>query len=329
MTALAPTLQAFFTDRLTHQLGASAHTIASYRDAWRLLLAFTTTRTGIAPTRIDIADLDAPLIGEFLNHLENERGNSIRTRNGRLAAIHSTFTFAALRHPEHAATIARVLAIPPKRYNRPQVSYLSPAEVTALLGAPDRSTWAGRRDRAWILLAVTTGLRVSELTALTRDDLNLDTGAHLVCHGKGRKDRTTPLTAECLALMRTWTNEITGEPHTPLFPTRTGRAMSRDAVSARLDLHIHSATAACPSLAAKRVTPHVLRHTAAMRLLEAGVDVMTIALWLGHASTETTQIYLHADLALKERAIERTTPTGTRPGRYQPGDRLLAFLEAL
>lgn len=329
MTALAPTLQAFFTDRLTHQLGASAHTIASYRDAWRLLLAFTMTRTGITPTRIDIADLDAPLIGEFLNHLENERGNSIRTRNGRLAAIHSTFAFAALRHPEHAATIARVLAIPPKRYDRPQVSYLGRAEVTALLDAPDRSTWAGRRDRAWILLAVTTGLRVSELTALTRDDLNLGTGAHIVCHGKGRKDRTTPLTAECLALLRTWTNEIPGEPKTPLFPTRAGRAMSRDAVSARLDLHIHSATTTCPSLTAKRVTPHVLRHTAAMRLLEAGVDVMTIALWLGHASSETTQIYLHADLSLKERAIERTTPTGTPPGRYQPGDRLLAFLEAL
>lgn len=329
MTALAPTLQAFFTDRLSHQLGASAHTIAAYRDAWRLLLAFTTARTNIAPTNIDIADLDAPLVGEFLNHLESERGNSTRTRNGRLAAIHSMFTFAALRHPEHAETIARVLAIPPKRYDRPQVTYLSRAEATALLGAPDRSTWTGRRDRAWILLAVTTGLRVSELTALTRGDLNLDTGAHVLCHGKGRKDRTTPVTAETVALLRTWMNEIPRESSTPLFPTRTGRAMSRDAVSTRLSLHVHSATNACPSLAAKQVTPHVLRHTAAMRLLEAGVDVITIALWLGHASSETTQIYLHADMALKERAIARTTPVGTRPGRYQPSDRLLAFLEAL
>ena len=329
MTVLAPTLQAFFTDRLTHQLGASVHTIAAYRDAWRLLLPFAAARTGVAPTKLDIADLDAGLVGEFLNHLENERGNSVRTRNGRLAAIHSTFTFAALRHPEHAETIARVLAIPPKRYDRAQITYLTRAEVTALLGVPDRSTWTGRRDRAWILLAVTAGLRVSELTALTRGDLNLDTGPHVLCHGKGRKDRTTPVTAEAVAVLRTWAKELPGETTTPLFPTRTGRPMSRDAVSARLNLHITGAASPCRSLSSKRVTPHVLRHTAAMRLLEAGVDVMTIALWLGHASSETTQIYLHADLALKERAIARTTPTGTRPGRYQPGDRLLAFLEAL
>jgi len=329
MTALAPTLQAFFTDRLTNQMGASAHTIAVYRDAWRLLLAFTAARTGVAPTKLDIADLDAALVGEFLNHLEVERGNSIRTRNGRLAAIHSTFTFAASRHPEHAETIARVLAIPPKRYDRPQVAYLTRPEVTALLGAPDRTTWTGRRDRAWILLAVTSGLRVSELTALTRGDVNLDTGPHVLCHGKGRKDRTTPVTAEAVAVLRTWTSELPRETTTPLFPTQTGCPMSRDAVSARLDLYLPVATTACPSLSGKRVTPHVLRHTAAMRLLHAGVDVMTIALWLGHESSETTQIYLHADLALKERAIARTTPTGTRPGRYQPGDRLLAFLEAL
>lgn len=329
MTVLAPTLQAFFTDRLAHQLGASAHTIAAYRDAWRLLLAFTTARTGTPPIKIDIADLDAALIGEFLNHLEDERGNTVRTRNTRLAAIHSTFTFAALRHPEHAEMIARVLAIPPKRYDRPQVTYLSRAEATALLGAPDRGTWTGRRDRAWILLAVTTGLRVSELTALTRDDLHLGAGAHLLCHGKGRKDRSTPVTAEAVALLRSWTKEVSDASGAPLFPTRTGHPMSRDAVSARLNFHVRSATSACPSLLTKRVTPHVLRHTAAMRLLEAGVDVATIALWLGHASSETTQIYLHADLALKERAIARTAPHGILPGRYRPSDRLLAFLEAL
>lgn len=329
MTVLAPTLQAFFTDRLTQQLGASAHTIAAYRDTWRLLLPFAAARTGHAPTRLDISDFDAGVVGEFLNHLENERGNSIRTRNGRLAAIHSTFTFAALRHPEHAETIARVLAIPPKRYDRPQVTYLTRTEVTALLDAPDRTTWTGRRDRAWILLAVTAGLRVSELTALTRGDLNLDTGPHVLCHGKGRKDRTTPVTAEAAAVLRTWGRELPGGTTAPLFPTRTGRPMSRDAVSARLNHHTASAARPCPSLSSKRVTPHVLRHTAAMRLLEAGVDVMTIALWLGHATSETTQIYLHADLALKERAIARTTPTGTRPGRYQPSDRLLTFLEAL
>jgi site-specific recombinase XerD len=329
MTALAPTLQAFFTDRLAHQLGASVHTIAAYRDAWRLLLAFARARTGTPPVKIDIADLDAPLIGEFLDHLEKERGNSVRTRNNRLAAIHSMFTFAALRHPEHAESIARVLAIPPKRYDRRQVTYLSRAETTALLGAPERGTWAGRRDRAWILLAVTTGLRVSELTSLTRGDLNLGPGAHILCHGKGRKDRATPVTAETAHLLRTWTKEIADGMQTPLFPTRTGHSMSRDAVSARLSLHAQTASDTSPTLSMKKVTPHVLRHTAAMRLLEAGVDATTIALWLGHTSSETTQIYLHADLALKERAIARTTPTGTPAGRYRPGDRLLAFLEAL
>lgn len=329
MTALAPTLQAFFTDRLTHQLGASAHTVAAYRDTWRLLLPFAAARTDLAPTKLDIADLDAGLVAEFLDYLENERGNSIRTRNSRLAAIHSMYSFAALRHPEHAETIARVLAIPPKRYDRNQVTYLTRPEVTALLGAPQTSTWTGRRDHAWILLAATTGLRVSELTALTRGDLNLDTGPHVLCHGKGRKDRTTPVTAEAVAVLRAWVRELPSTTTAPLFPTRTGHPMSRDAVAARLNLHTASATRQCASLSSKKVTPHVLRHTAAMRLLEAGVDVMTIALWLGHASSETTQIYLHADLALKERAIARTAPTGTQPGRYRPSDRLLAFLEAL
>lgn len=329
MTALAPTLQAFFTDRLAHQVGASAHTITAYRDTWRLLLTFTATRIGIAPTKLDIADVDAALVATFLDHLEAERGNSIRTRNGRLAAIHSTFTFAALRHPEHAASIAQVLAIPPKRYDRTEVTYLTAPEVTALLEAPDRSTWTGRRDRAWMLLAVTSGLRVSELTALTRDDLNLATGPHVLCHGKGRRDRATPVTTEAVAVLRHWTKELRPADAVPLFPTRTGNPMSRDAVAARLNLHAAVATSVCPSLSGKTVTPHVLRHTAAMRLLHAGVDVATIALWLGHASSETTQIYLHADLALKERAIARTTPTGTKPGRYQPGDRLLAFLEGL
>jgi len=329
MTALAPTLQAFFTDRLTHQLGASAHTIAAYRDAWRLLLAFAAARTGVAPTKLDIVDLDATLIGEFLNYLEVERDNSIRTRNGRLAAIHSTFTFAALRHPEHAETIARVLAIPPNRYDRNQVTYLTRPEVSAVLGAPDHSTWTGRRDRAWILLAVTAGLRVSELTALTRGDLNLDTGAHVLCHGKGRKDRTTPVTTEAVAVLRAWSKELPPRNHDSAVPD-PDRAPDEPRRSGCPAESLHPDRDQRMSVAVgKAGHPHVLRHTAAMRLLDAGVDVMTIALWLGHASSETTQIYLHADLALKERAIARTTPTGTRPGRYQPGDRLLAFLEAL
>lgn len=329
MTALAPTLQAFFTDRLNGQLGASGHTVAAYRDTWRLLLMFATARTRVPPSRLDIADLDASVIGAFLNHLELERGNSVRTRNARLAAIHSLFTFAALRHPEHAELIARVLAIPPKRYDRTQLTYLTADEVIALLAAPDRSTWTGRRDHALVLLEVTTGLRVSELIGLTLTDLHLGAGAHLLCHGKGRKDRTTPLTRETVAVLRTWTRGRPAEPTAPLFPTRTGRPMTRDAIAARLTTHALTASTHCASLTEKKLTPHVLRHTAAMRLLQAGVDLTTIALWLGHESSETTQIYLHADLALKERAIARTTPTGTPAGRYRPSDRLLAFLETL
>jgi site-specific recombinase XerD len=329
MTMLAPTLQAFFTDRLARQFGASPHTIAAYRDTWRLLLSFAAAHIGTAPTNLDIGQLDAPLIAAFLDHLQAERGNTVRTRNTRLAAIRSVFRFAALRHPEHVETIARVLAIPPKRYDRTEVAYLTPAEVAALLAAPDANTWAGRRDRAWILLALTSGLRVSELTLLTRADLHLRAGPHVRCHGKGRRERITPVTTETRAVLKAWLNELPTDPATPLFPTRTGTTMSRDAMAARLDLHAQQASKACPSLTSKKTTPHVLRHTAAMRLLHAGVDVLTIALWLGHASSDTTQMYVHADLALKERAIARTTPLGTKPGRYQPDDRLLAFLESL
>jgi integrase/recombinase XerD len=329
MTRLAPTLQAFFTDRLSAQLGASAHTVAAYRDTWRLLLGFTAARTHIPPARLDLTSLDAPLVGAFLDHLEHERGNNVRTRNACLAAIHSLFTFAALRHPEHAELIARVLAIPPKRYDRTDLTYLDPHEVTALLGAPNRSTWTGRRDHALILIAITTGLRVGALTGLTRTDLHLGSGAHVRCHGKGRKNRATPLTPETVAVLNTWTSEQPPKPTTPLFPTHTARPMTRDAIAARLTLHTTTAAARCPSLARKTITPHVLRHTAAMRLLGAGVDLTTIALWLGHEGSETTQIYLHADMALKEQAVARTTPTGTKPGRYRPNDLLLAFLEAL
>ena len=329
MTALAPTLQAFFTERLAGQLGASSHTVAAYRDTWRLVLTFVAARTGTDPARLDITDLDATVIGAFLDHLEHHRGNSVRTRNARLAAVHSLFSFAALRHPEHAQLIACVLAIPAKRYERTLVGYLTTEEVAVLLAAPDRSTWTGRRDHALIQLAITTGLRVSELTALTGADLHLGTGPHLLCHGKGRKDRTTPLTRETVGVLRTWIAERPGDPAAPLFPTRTGRPMTRDAVAARLTSHARNAATRCPGLTGRAITPHTLRHTAAMRLLHAGVDLTTIALWLGHESSETTQIYLHADLTFKERAIARTTPTGTPTGRYRPNDRLLAFLEGL
>jgi integrase/recombinase XerD len=329
VTALAPTLQAFFTDRLTRQRQASGHTIAAYRDTWRLLLTFASARTGRRPSELDLGDLDAPLIGAFLDHLERERGNSARTRNARLAAIRSVFGYAALRHPEHADAIARVLAIPPKRYDKALVTWLTEPEISALLATPDRSTWTGRRDHALILLAAQTGLRISELAGLTTGDVHLGGGAHVSCTGKGRKQRITPLTTATTKVLRTWLAERGEQPGQPLFPTRTGGRLSRDAIEHRLAKHTTAAAASCPSLSAKKVTIHTLRHTAAMRLLQAGTDTSVIALWLGHEQAETTQIYLHADLALKEQALARTRPPDAMPGRYRPPDKLLAFLEAL
>jgi integrase/recombinase XerD len=329
VSALAPTLQTFFTERLIRQRHASGHTIAAYRDTFRMLLGYAAERTGRAPSGLDIADLDAPLICGFLDHLERERGNAVRTRNARLAAIHSLFHFAALAHPEHAASIARVLAIPPKRCDRALISYLSEPEVDALLACCDPTTWTGRRDHALLLLAVQTGLRISELTGLTRADLHLGAGAHVACHGKGRKDRITPLTRNTIAVLHAWLEEHNGDPGTPLFPTRRGTTLSRDAIEHRLAHYTVQAADRCPSLQGKKITAHVLRHTTAMRLLHAGVDTSVIALWLGHVSVETTQIYLHADLELKEKALARTRPPNGHTGRYQPPDSLLAWLETL
>jgi integrase/recombinase XerD len=329
VTALAPTLQAFFTERLTRDKNASPHTIACYRDTLRLLLVFLAERIGTAPARAQIEDLDAPLIGAFLDHLERRRGNSIRSRNTRLAAIHSLFRFAALRHPEQAALIARVLAIPPKRHDRSVVSFLDPEEITALLATPDTSRWLGRRDHTLLLVAIQTGLRVSEPTGLRCHDVHLGTGAHLRCLGKGRKNRCTPLTAQTAAAVRAWLAERGGQPDDPLFPTTRGRPLSRDAVALLITKYATAARRSCPSLGAKTITPHVLRHTCAMTLLRSGADTSVIAPWLGHEKTDTVQIYLHADLTLKERALARTTPPDTIPGRYQPPDELLGFLEAL
>jgi integrase/recombinase XerD len=329
MSALAPTLQAFFSERLIAQRHASPHTIAAYRDTIRLLLGFAEQRTARPACDLDIASLDAPLIGAFLDHLEHERHNSARTRNARLAAIHSLFRYATLRHPEHAALIERVLAIPPKRSDRTLITFLTEEEIDALLAAPDRSTWAGRRDHALLLLAVQTGLRASELTGLSCGDVHADAGAHISCLGKGRKQRITPLTRPTLAVLRTWLSERAGGPTDPLFPTSRGARLSRDALERRLAKHTTTAGRACPSLTEKNITLHVLRHTTAMRLLHAGVDTSVIALWLGHERIETTQIYLHADLALKEQALARTTPPNTTPGRYRPPDPILAFLQSL
>ena len=329
MSALAPTLQAFFTDRLIRQRHASGHTIAAYRDTLRLLLGYAATRTGLPPSRLDLVDLDAPLIASFLDHLEHERGNSIRTRNARLAAIHSLFRFAALAHPEHAESISRVLAIPPKRFDRALITYLTEPEVDELLGSCDQATWTGRRDHALLLLAVQTGLRISELIGLTLRDVHLGPGPHVACHGKGRKDRITPLTGSTVAVLRDWLGEHRGDPDAPLFPTRRGNKLSRDAIEHRLARYAAQAAAGCPSLRGKTITAHVLRHTTAMRLLHAGIDTSVIALWLGHVSVDTTQIYLHADLKLKEQALARTRPPHARTGRYQPPDSLLAWLEGL
>jgi integrase/recombinase XerD len=325
MTLLAPTLQAFFTQRLIVQRNASPHTIASYRDTFRLLLAFAEHHTGKHPHQLHFDDLDAPLIGAFLTHLEHDRHNSARTRNNRLAAIHSLYRYAALEHPEHAATIARVMAIPTKRYQRNEISYLNLAEIKALLRAPDTNTWHGRRDHALMLLAVQTGLRVSELTSLRINDITLSTTGHVRVIGKGRKARSTTLTRETIAVLRRWLKERQGQPEDPLFPTAQGQPLSRDAVERLLAKH----AASCPSLNTKHVSPHALRHTNAMLLRAKDVDIATIALWLGHESTHTTRIYEHADPALKEKAIARTAPLGSKPGRYQPTDTLLQFLEAL
>ncbi len=329
MTLLAPTLQAFFTQRLIGQRQASPNTVASYRDTFRLLLTFAEGQAGRPPSRLQLEDLDTALIVAFLEHLERERGNTTRTRNARLAAVHSLFRFAALAHPEHAELIARAVAIQPKRADRTIVTFLTETEVNALLAAPDRGTWLGRRDHALILLAIQTGLRVSELTGLRHADVTLDHGAHVRCEGKGRKQRITPLTRQTVQVLRAWLAENPGEPSDPLFLASHSGRLSRDAVERLLAKHAAAAAHRCPTLKSKQVSPHVLRHTSAMRLLHAGVDITVIALWLGHESTRTTDIYLQADLTLKEKALARTAPPRTRAGRYRAPDSLLAFLEGL
>jgi site-specific recombinase XerD len=326
MTALAPSLQAFFTDRLIGQRAASPNTIGAYKTALRLLLVFASKRTGRTPACLDIADLDAPLIAAFLEHLEADRHNTAATRNNRLAAIHSLFAYLALHHPEHAASTQRVLAIPAKRTQRNLVTYLTDPEIDALLGTCDPTSWTGRRDYAMFVLTVQTGLRISELAGLTCQDVTLTTVANVHTVGKGRKERRTPLVAETRAVLRSWLNERNGDPTEPLFPTVNGTQLTRDAIEHRLARHVATASANCPSLRAKRVTMHTLRHTAAMRLLLAGNDITVIALWLGHEQIATTNIYLHADMTHKQRAIDKTNPLAAKPGRYRPADSLLAFL---
>src|SRR3954449_8835476 len=322
-------VQAFFTDRLLRQRGASPHTVAGYRDTFRLLLRFAKERLGEGPSKLSLKDLDAPFVGDFLDHLEKARGNGARSRNTRLAAIHSFFRYSSFQEPAHADLCRRVLAIPSKRYERRLIEYLTPEEIDALLAAPDRTTWIGRRDRALLLVGVQTGLRVSELIGLRRCDIILGAGPHVRCEGKGRKQRFTPLRQEAVELLTQWLRECPAEPSAPAFPSSRGGPLSRDAVERLVARHQRSAEDRCPSLKRKRVTPHVLRHTAAMQLLRHGIDRSVIALWLGHESVETTEMYLHADMRLKEEALGRMAPLGAQPGRFRPDDQLLAFLEGL
>jgi integrase/recombinase XerD len=322
-------LQRFFTNRLCTQMEASAHTIAGYRDTFRLLLRFASAQRGRAPTKLGIEDLDADLIGDFLVHVETTRGNGARSRNTRLAAIRSFFRYVAMSEPAWLLHCQRILAMPGKRYVKRTVTFLDASEIAALLAAPDRSTWAGRRDHMILLVALQTGLRASELVGLRCGDVVLGTGAHIRCLGKGRKERCTPLRRDTAKALQTWLKERRGDADQPLFPSIRGDRLSRDALEHLVRKHCLVAARSCPSLAGKRVSPHTLRHSTAMELLQHGVDQSVIALWLGHESVETTQMYLHAEMRLKEKALSRVAAPTASPGRFRPDDQLLAFLEAL
>jgi integrase/recombinase XerD len=322
-------IQSFFTDRLLKQLGASQYTVAAYRDAFRLLLQFASERLGRAPSKLCVEDLDVAFLGQFLEHLQLDRGNCTRTRNNRLSAIHAFFQYVAISEPALSLLCQRVLAIPSKRYERGPVEFLTEEETAALVASPNPGTWIGRRDKALLLVAVQTGLRNSEITSLRRQDVEFGSGAHVRCLGKGRKMRCTPLRPDVAAVLKEWLSQPGGKPDAPVFPSSSGGRLSADAFQRLVSRHIATARRSCPSLVPKTVTPHTLRHAAAMDLLRRGVDLSVIALWLGHESTETTQIYLHADMQLKERALAHATSSGLTPDRYRPPDPLLAFLESL
>ncbi len=315
MSALAPALEAFFTERLISQRHASPHTVAAYRDAWRLLLRFIHARTGKEPAQLDLADLGAPVISAFLEHLEQERRNSARTRNARLAAIHSFFHYAALRHPGHAGLIAQVLAIPPKRCPRTEISYLTRPELDALVAAPDQGNWIGRRDHALLEVAAQTGLRVSELTGLRNCDIELGTGAHVRCRGKGRKDRCTPLSRQTVTVLRAWLQERGGDPADPLFPSRRGTALSRGAVTTLVARHTATASQHCASLRARHPTPHILRHSCHGPAAKRGRHGGDRALAGARASRDhepRLSPRRHVDQGTRSRP-DRTIPSQTRP----------------
>ena len=322
-------VQRFFTERLITQLAASPNTVASYRDTFRLLLKYASDHLGRAPTALQVADIDADLIAGFLSFVETTRANSARSRNTRLAAIRSFFKHVAFQEPQLMHHCQRILAMPSKRHEKRAVDYLKRDEIEALIAAPDPVAWCGRRDRTMLLLALQTGLRVSELIHLNCGDVGLGTGAHVRCMGKGRKERATPLRKDCVEALRLWLAERAGDPAAPLFVSNRGERLSRDAVERLVAKHADKASNICATLKGKRVTPHVLRHSAAMQLLQNGVDRTVIALWLGHESVETTQMYIHADIQLKEKALAKTQAVSLPRGRYRPSDELLAFLEGL
>lgn len=321
--------QSFFSKRLITQRRASPHTVSAYAQTFRLLVAYAQKRLGVPPSEISMAQLDAPFLAGFLDDLESRRSNSVRSRNARLASLRAFYHYAALEAPQHAGVIQRVLAIPYKRSTRRLVSYLTRPEVEALLSSGDKSTWVGRRNHALLLLAVQTGLRLSEITALRHNDVVLGRGAHVRCEGKGRKERCTPLAKPTVTVLKAWLNEQGHNETHFLFPSSSGGRLSPDAVQHALATHVTAARHKCPSLGQKRVTPHVLRHTAAMELLQAGVDRSLIAIWLGHESLDSTQIYLDADLQLKKTVLDKITPIRNRPGRFRPDDKLLRYLKEL
>jgi len=322
-------LQSYFIERLIGQRNASPNTVASHRDTFRLLLGFANRCLHKVPTELVLDDLDPAFIVRFLDHLEKERNNCSRSRNVRLAAIHSFFAYVAFQEPSLCASAQRVLAIPGKRFKSKPIDFLTRSEIEALLEAPDQTTWAGRRDRTLLLVAVQTGLRVSELVSLCCKDVALETGAHVRCTGKGAKERCTPLRKEAISALRKWLPERQGKPEDALFPNAHGQSLSRDGVEYLLAKHVRTAHARCPSLKSKRVSPHVLRHSLAMDMLQHGVDRSVIALWLGHESMNTTQVYLHANMELKEQALAKTKPLNTKYGRYRATDALLTFLQGL
>jgi site-specific recombinase XerD len=327
--SFAPLLERFFIQRLMQQRQASPHTIISYRDTFRQFLRFAQQRLHKAPSSMDLEEIDAPLVVAFLDDLEKRQGISIRSRNLRLTAIHSFFRYAALEAPDHSAQIQRVLAIPSKRFTRTLVNFLTRAEVDALLAAPDQRTWSGRRDHAFLLVAAQTGLRLSEMTGLKREDLVLGAGAHVRVIGKGRKERCTPVTRSTRAVLKSWLREPQRGDGDLLFPSARGGRLSVHGVQYLLNKHREAASRVCSTLNRKRVTVHCLRHTVAMDLLQSGVPRSVIALWLGHESVETTQIYLDATLAMKEQALAKISPLHGKAGRFRPTDQLLAFLSSL